>query len=179
MGGVPCGTGIFRTPTTIIIISKLVTKPNVVEFVILWPKFARMALSWVARQRVVGQKLKNDNNRFWCHMWSCIAVVFLEFKQLRSCCSFFLHFRVQTTECVDSTPHCTHACAHLYHTTRPSRRNDYRFRGCGFSVFRMKLMRCHRNLLRAFFLELVSSVRILPVFFTYENVFWIHLHLPP
>ena len=45
----------FRTPTTIIIF-KLVTKLNMVEFVILGPKLARMALSGVARQRVAGQR---------------------------------------------------------------------------------------------------------------------------
>ena len=40
----------------IVIIFKLVTKPNMVEFVILGPPIARMALSRVARQRVVGPK---------------------------------------------------------------------------------------------------------------------------
>ena len=59
LGGVLCGTAKFRTPTTIIIviIFKLVTKPKVVEFFILGPSMARMALSWVPRQRVVGQKV--------------------------------------------------------------------------------------------------------------------------
>ena len=37
---------------------------KMVEFVILGPKLARMALSRVARQRVVGHKEKNDNDRF-------------------------------------------------------------------------------------------------------------------
>ena len=58
LGGVLCGTAKFRTPTTIIIIFKLVTKPNMVEFVILGPSMAKVALSWVARQRVVGQKVQ-------------------------------------------------------------------------------------------------------------------------
>ena len=61
LGGVLCGTAKFRTPTTIItitIIFKLVTKSNVVEFVILGTNLARMALSWVARQKVVGQKVR-------------------------------------------------------------------------------------------------------------------------
>ena len=35
-----------------------VTKPNVVEFVILGPSMARMALSWVARPRSVESVLK-------------------------------------------------------------------------------------------------------------------------
>ena len=55
-GGALCGTAKFRAPTTIIIIFKLVTKPNMVEFVILGPKFAKMALIWVARRKVVRQK---------------------------------------------------------------------------------------------------------------------------
>ena len=41
LGGALCGTGKFRTPTTIIIF-KLVTKPNMVEFVCLdqsWQKW--------------------------------------------------------------------------------------------------------------------------------------------
>ena len=57
-GGVLCGTAKFRTPTTVTIIFKLVTKPNMVEFVTLGPSMARMALSSVARPRVVGQKVK-------------------------------------------------------------------------------------------------------------------------
>ena len=37
---------------------------KMVEFVILRPKLARMALSRVARQNVVGHTEKNDNDRF-------------------------------------------------------------------------------------------------------------------
>ena len=57
------GTANFRTPTTIIIL-KQVTKPNMVEFVILGPKLANMALIWVARRKVVRQKVRKDKVGF-------------------------------------------------------------------------------------------------------------------
>ena len=54
--GALCVTAEFRTPTTIIIF-KVVTKPNMVGFVFLGLKLAKMALIWVARRKVVGQKV--------------------------------------------------------------------------------------------------------------------------
>ena len=57
LGGVLRETANFRTPTTIIIL-KLVTKPSMVEFVILGPKFARIALPRAARERTVGKKVR-------------------------------------------------------------------------------------------------------------------------
>ena len=57
LGGALCGTAKFRTPTTIIIF-KLVTKPNMVEFVFLGPKLTKMALIWVARRKEVRQNVR-------------------------------------------------------------------------------------------------------------------------
>ena len=52
LGGAICGAAKFRTPTTIIIIFKMVTKPNMVEFVFLEPKLAEMALARVAGRQM-------------------------------------------------------------------------------------------------------------------------------
>ena len=58
LGGALCGTAEFRTPTNIVIF-KLVTKPNMVEFVFLGPK-----LAWVAGRKMVRQMVKKDNVGF-------------------------------------------------------------------------------------------------------------------
>ena len=63
LGGAHCGTEKFITPTTIIIF-KLITKPNMVEFVFLGPKLAEMALIWLAGRRMVRQMVKKDNVGF-------------------------------------------------------------------------------------------------------------------
>ena len=52
LGGAICGAAKFRTLTTIIIF-KLVTKPNMVEFVFLEPKWAEMALARVAGRHML------------------------------------------------------------------------------------------------------------------------------
>ena len=54
-----CGTAKSRTPITIIIF-KLVTKPEMVEFVFSGPKLAKMALAWVARRQMVRPMVKKD-----------------------------------------------------------------------------------------------------------------------
>ena len=110
LGGELCGTAKFRTPTTIIIIFKLVTMPNMVEFVILEPKLARVALSWVARQKSGGTKGKNDNNRFtlqtaagncWhereARLLSKSTCVVIPFVVLHCSCDFFRHELICTT----------------------------------------------------------------------------------
>ena len=59
LSGTNCGTAKFRTPTTIIIF-KLVTKPQMLEFVFLESKLAEIALARVARRQMV----KNDKFEF-------------------------------------------------------------------------------------------------------------------
>ena len=60
LGGTICRTAKFRTPTTIIIF-KLVTKPNMVEFVFMDSKLAEMARAQVARRQMVRTLVKYDN----------------------------------------------------------------------------------------------------------------------
>ena len=58
--GTICRTAKFRTSTTIIII-KLVTKPNMVEFVFIDSKLAEMAPAQVARRQMVRTMVKFDD----------------------------------------------------------------------------------------------------------------------
>ena len=61
LGGTICRTAKFRTPTTIILF-KLVTKPNMVEFVFMdSTKLAEMTPAQVARGQMVRIMVKCDN----------------------------------------------------------------------------------------------------------------------
>ena len=61
LGGTFCSNAKFRTPTTIIIF-KLVTKPNTVEFAFMDSKLAEMAPARVARRQLVRPMVKCDNS---------------------------------------------------------------------------------------------------------------------
>ena len=116
LGGVLCGTAKFRTPTTIIIIFKLVTKPNVVEFVILdhqWQEWRSHA--WQDQDRWNQRQRSGNSNR------GTFAIRFNTETSLSLwSCRLFFWFRAQpvatgvnATGGVQRTPHHTHAYAHF------------------------------------------------------------------
>ena len=141
LGGTICRTAKFRTPTTtIIIISKLVTKPNMVEFVFMDSKLAEMAPAQMARRQMVrtvviettsnsrSQRSRNSIQETGATRLKTtsstlspstsksdcsIVSIFLD----RSCRSEFrtqpVASAVSATESVDTIPTCMRADAHF------------------------------------------------------------------